>query len=219
MPRIARVVVPGWAHHVVQRGVRSMRVFQSDEDRRLYLRLLHEESQKAGLDFIAWCLMDNHVHFLCVPTREDSLARAFKEGHRRYTRMVNLREGCTGHLWQERFHSYVVGDDAYLHAAIRYILLNPVVAGMAPRPEEWPWSSARFHLGLRNWDDLAKDNKPLGLDLDWPKLFLYWSEEEAELIQASLSSGRPRVSPPRLKELEALTQRNLTPKRQRGQFT
>ena len=67
MSRIARVVAPGRAHHVSQRGVRSMRVFRSDEDRREYLRLMGEQGDRFDLRFLSWCLMDNHVHLIVVP--------------------------------------------------------------------------------------------------------------------------------------------------------
>ena len=105
MARIARVVVPDFPHHVVQRGVRRMDVFFSAEDRQQYLNLLSQSALSHGLEFLAWCLMSNHAHFVVIPHQPRSLARTFGEAHRRYTRMVNFR-GRRGHLWQERFHSY-----------------------------------------------------------------------------------------------------------------
>jgi len=67
------------------------------------------------------------------------------EAHRRYTRYINEREGCLGHLWQERFHSFPM-DDYYLQAVVRYVEMNPVHANMVKRPEDYAWSSARAHL-------------------------------------------------------------------------
>ncbi len=67
MARISRIVVPGYPHHITQRGVRSMDVFHSDEDRRQYLQFLSEEAARFGVDILAWCLMTNHVHFIAVP--------------------------------------------------------------------------------------------------------------------------------------------------------
>ena len=96
MARMARVVVPEYPHHVTQRGVRSMNVFFSDEDRLEYLRLMKEQCDRFGLHVLSYCLMDNHVHFVVVPEREESLARAIGEAHRLYTRMVNFRDGVRG---------------------------------------------------------------------------------------------------------------------------
>ena len=76
----------------------------------------------------AYCLMPNHIHLIAVPQSADGLGRAIGEVHRRYTRMVNFREGWRGHLWQGRFASFVL-DEPYLLTAARYVELNPVRAG------------------------------------------------------------------------------------------
>ncbi len=83
MPRIARVTVPGIPHHVTQRGNRRQPVFFKEGDRRSYLQILSEQSKRYGVTFWAYCLMDNHVHFIAVPEGPDSLARTFGEAHRR----------------------------------------------------------------------------------------------------------------------------------------
>ena len=83
MARISRIVVPGYLHHIIQRGVRSLDVFTSDEDRRVCLSFLAEEAARFGLDILAWCLMTNHVHFVAIPLKETSLARGFGEAPRR----------------------------------------------------------------------------------------------------------------------------------------
>ncbi|MCK4391550.1 transposase, partial [Candidatus Bipolaricaulota bacterium] len=81
MPRIGRVVVPDYPHHVTQRGVRRMDVFFSDEDRTTYLDLLAEQGGRYGIQFLAWCLMTNHVHLIVVPLHEHSLAKGIGEAH------------------------------------------------------------------------------------------------------------------------------------------
>ena len=73
-----------------------MAIFQTDEERRSYLNYLGEEAERFEVEILAWCLMTNHVHFIAVPKTEDSLARAFGEAHRRYTRMKNFGEGVRG---------------------------------------------------------------------------------------------------------------------------
>jgi putative transposase len=77
--------------------------------------------------------MPNHVHLIAVPKTETSLARALGEAHRRYTRRINFRENWRGHLWQERFASFPM-DESHLLAAVRYVEMNPVVAGWLPTP-------------------------------------------------------------------------------------
>lgn len=84
MARTSRIVVPGYPHHINQRGVRSMDVFNSDEGRPADFLFLSEEANRFGLDISAWCLMTNHFHFIAGPHNESSLVRVFGEAHRRY---------------------------------------------------------------------------------------------------------------------------------------
>ncbi len=127
MGRIARVVMPGLPHHVVQRGVRSLDVFGGDRDRRKYLSLMKAAGKRFGLEFWSWCLMSNHIHFLVVPKEKDSLAKSFGDAHKKYTRTVNLKEGVKGHLFQERFHSCPVQNDVHAVAVGRYVEQNPII--------------------------------------------------------------------------------------------
>jgi len=115
-----RLVVPGYPHHVTQRGARRMKTFFLDEDYQYYLDLVAYHKQKAGVAIWAYCLMPNHVHFVAVPEREDSLSCLFKMVHRHYSRAINFRQKWTGHLWQERFHSFVM-DEEYLLTTVRYV--------------------------------------------------------------------------------------------------
>ncbi len=97
MPRAKRLVVPGFPHHVTQRGVRSANIFTDDVDRELYLSLMREHAEPRGVRFLAWCLMPNHVHLVVVPREADSLARGFGDAHRRYTRArATFARACAG---------------------------------------------------------------------------------------------------------------------------
>lgn len=145
MARIKRVVVPGYPHHVVQRGVRSMDIFFNEQDRLEYLNLLREQGDRFGVKFLAYCLMTNHVHLLAVPIKPESLAKAIGEAHRLYTRMINFREGVRGYLCQGRFLSCPISTDAYLLTAVQYILRNPVKAAIVQYAWEYQWSSAAYH--------------------------------------------------------------------------
>ena len=123
MPRMPRLIVPGYPHHVTQRGNRRQKTFFNTEDYQAYLDLVAIAKPRAGCDIWAYCLMPNHVHFVIVPEYEDSLALQFKEAHRRYTRRINFRENWRGQLWQERFHSFVM-DEPHLSATARYVDLK-----------------------------------------------------------------------------------------------
>jgi len=144
MPRTAREVVPGVPHHVIQRGNRKQSVFLQENDRLYYLRLLKKYGAHYGLKVWAYCLMDNHVHLVVVPSQPDSFM-AFRDIHRRYTYMVNSREGWTGYLWQGRFKSDPM-DAPHVFAGVRYVERNPVRAGLVKKAENFRWSSAKFHV-------------------------------------------------------------------------
>lgn len=148
MPRKPRIVFPDLPHHVVQRGNRRGAIFYSDSDRVTYLDWLTEYCRLGGTEVLAYCLMTNHVHFVVVPRRADSLERTFQPLHVRYAQRINRARDWKGHLLQGRFFSAVL-DDSYLWSAIRYVERNPVRAGMVDRAEAYRWSSAAAHSGLR----------------------------------------------------------------------
>ena len=218
MARLSRIVVPGYPHHVTQRGVRSMDIFDSDEDRRAYLRFLSEEASRSGLDILAWCLMTNHVHFVAVPRSETSLARGFGEAHRRYTSMKNLAQKVRGYLFQGRFSSSVL-DENHLLAAVRYVELNSVQAGIVAQAWEYPWSSARFHTGMTESDPLVKDSTLSGLISDWKEFLAGKMAGEVDRLRMATQTGRPAGDDVFIAKVESLTGRDLskgTPGRPRG---
>jgi putative transposase len=149
MPRVARAVFPGIPHHITQRGNRGEEVFFVGEDRLTYLRWLSEYCQKYEVKVLAYCLMTNHIHLVMTPSTAEGLQRVLKPLHMRYSQRVNRARGWKGHLWQGRFFSSPL-DEAYLWAAIRYVERNPVRAGMVVKAEEYRWSSAAAHCGLRS---------------------------------------------------------------------
>jgi putative transposase len=169
-------------------------VFYTAADRSAYLRLVSANLGDAGVRVLAWCLMTNHIHFVAVPERSDSLAVLLRRVHGRYAQMVNARRLRTGHLWQNRFYSCPLAP-SHLWRALVYVERNPVRAGLAERPEQYRWSSAAAHLGL------AKDGIGL-LDQDfweeqggaagWRELL--FSPEEAmdlRLLRRCTYAGRP----------------------------
>jgi putative transposase len=213
MARFARVVVPGWPHHVTHRGNRREPVFFEESDRTLYRDLLRDRAARYELEVWAYCWMGNHVHLLVVGHRPDSLARAIGTAHREYSRIINRRRGWTGHLWANRFHSVPL-TERQMYFAARYIELNPVRAGLVGDPVDYPWSSARAHLrGDR--DPLLAPHRPLpGAVGDWRT----WIEgavepEELESLRAATASGRPAGPEEFLRDLERRLGRRLRPRR------
>ena len=148
MPRMARVILPMYPHHVVQRGHNRQVIFAARADYYRYLDTLEEFKVAYRVRLHAWCLMTNHVHLLVVPEDDEGLAKLMKRLGGRQTRFCNQLEGRSGTLWEGRYKSSVVQSEAYLFACCRYIELNPVRARMVSTPEEYPWSSCRERLGL-----------------------------------------------------------------------
>lgn len=167
-----------------------MKVFLSPEDYRLYRKILAEQVRRNGVRIWLHCQMPNHVHLIAEPSTPASLSKAIGEAHRLYARSINGREGWCGHLWQARFRSFPM-DDLHLLRAVSYILFNPVRAGLVSRPEDWPHSSARAHLG-QSLDDLITSNALDELIDDWP-VFLEQPVSSAtlETFRRHSSTGRP----------------------------
>ncbi len=165
MVRLARLVIAGLPHHITQRGNRRQQTFFNDGDYAAYLELMADWCREEGVAIWSYCLMPNHVHLIAVPAVEVGLRRAIGEAHRRYTRRINFREKWRGYLWQGRFASFVM-DEPHLLAAVRYVELNPVRAGLVADAEDWPWSSARAHLSGRD-NRLVKVTPLLAMVGDW----------------------------------------------------
>lgn len=209
MSRIARVVIPGLPHHVEQRGNYHQKVFLTDDDRRHYLEILAHEVDFYGARVLAYCLMDNHVHFVIVPEMEDSLSLIFNQAHMRYTQYFNHRLGETGHLWQGRFASCVC-EKNLLPAAIRYVERNPVRLGLTPAAENYEWSSARSHTGGLNGAPVFTIEELPTAPADW-QAFLKDADDPRWLseIRANTRSGRPCGDAAFITELEKQLHRPL----------
>ena len=210
MPRIARVVVKDYPHHITQRGNYRQIVFTKDADYKFYLERLNEYHGKYNLSILAYCLMPNHVHFIVIPKNEDSLAKTFNACHMRYAHYSNKRNRLTGHLWQGRFYSCVL-DDNHLYAAVRYVENNPVKAKLVKKAWDWNWSSAKERAPEkgRGLLCLADINKVMEID-DWKS---YLSEKEdkeiIKEIEKSTLTGRPLGSNIFITKLEKLLGRRL----------
>ena len=214
MPREARVVVPGFPHHVTQRGNNRQDVFFTDDDRRFYLETLKDQCREFDLSVIGYCLMTNHIHLIAVPRLETSLAKAVGSSHLVFTRYINRLHGRTGHLWQNRFFSCPLEEWHYL-AALRYVERNPVRARMVRVAWRYPWSSAVAHcegkdptglVDLKTWRALTRPGR-------WREFLRSRDDEEfAGSIRTKTFNGQPLGSDRFISKLERKLNRRLRPR-------
>jgi len=150
MARLARVSVPGYPYHVIQRGNNRQRIFVSDAERETMRDLLAENAHRFDVAIHAYVLMDNHFHLLLTPTTSDGLPGMMQAVGRRYVRYFNDAHRRSGTLWEGRYKSALVQTERYLMACMVYLDLNPVRAGLVARPEDYLWSSYAHYAGIRN---------------------------------------------------------------------
>ena len=149
MARLPRLTVPGYPHHIIQRGNNRQVIFSSAADYQMLLALLDENAQKFGVALHAYVLMNNHFHLLASPTTEQGLPQMMQAVGRRYVRYFNDKQGRSGTLWEGRYRSTLIETERYLLACMVYIDLNPVRAGMVAEAQDYPWSSYGHYAGLR----------------------------------------------------------------------
>ncbi len=217
MPRTARIVLPGLPHHITQRGITSQRVFLSDDDYHKYSMLLLQQAERFALSIEGYCLMPNHVHIIATPHRTDSLAKAIGRANLIYAQYFNELHGRNGHLWQNRFYSCPM-DDTHFSAAMLYVELNPVRAGIIQIPWEFPWSTAAAHCGTSPFDRrlaLARWRKSFDSD-EWKRLLsCHFDDELLKKITKATMTGRPLGSETFFKQIERQLGRPLL-RRYRG---
>jgi putative transposase len=141
MPRMPRKLLPDGTYHVTSRGNGGQRIVLDDEDRRTWIETFGQVTLRFGWIVHAYCLLDNHFHIV-VATTIENLSRAMQRLNGDYAQGFNRRHGRTGHLFQGRYHAKVIESDEYLEEACRYVVLNPVRAGLCAGEGDWPW--ARF---------------------------------------------------------------------------
>jgi putative transposase len=205
MARIARVVAVGYPHHITQRGNYGQTIFFNDKDRKLYLEWIQEYSNKFGLALLSDCLMSNHVHFIGIPEKEDSMAKTFNAAHMRYAHYFNKKSKVKGHLWQGRFYSCVL-DENHLISTAKYIERNPVRAGLVKTPWEWKWSSASNHIGQDCSQQLKLKDLFQFIPIEQKEWKDYISaedkEKDMEMIKKKTLTGQPLCGEQALKKLE-----------------
>ena len=219
MARLARIVIPGVAHHVTQRGNCRLPVFFSDDDSTRYLGLLKDGCEKADVRCLAWCLMDNHVHLVLVPTDADGLGRMMQWIGRQYVPYFNAKYRRTGTLWQGRYRATVIESAQYFLPCCRYIESEPVRSGLAADPEQYRWSSYVHHAGVQP-DPLITDhalywalgNTPFDREAVYKSLMEQGlSTSEVNLFRTAARKGWPLGSEKFKAELEKQINRRVAP--------
>ena len=160
----------------------------------MYLGLMARHLRDSEVRILAYCLMSNHVHFVLVPERLDSLAVLFRRVHGAYSQAVNAGLGRSGHLWQNRYYSCPLSE-RHLWFALRYVEANPVRAGLSNAAEDYRWSSAAAHMqGLReaatilDWDFWERSG---GLER-WRRMHAVpENEEQKHALRRCTYGGRP----------------------------
>jgi putative transposase len=149
MARLPRLTVPGYAHHIIQRGNNRQPIFEGRADYDLLLDLLEENARKYQVAIHAYVLMSNHFHLLATPETAGGIPQMMQAVGRRYVRNYNLRHARTGTLWEGRYKSTLIQAERYLLACMVYLDLNPVRAGMVADPADYAWSSHQHYIGRR----------------------------------------------------------------------
>ncbi len=150
MARLPRLTLPGYPHHIIQRGNNRQAIFASDADYETLLSLLDEHARKEAVALHGYVLMSNHFHLLATPDTAEGIPAMMQGVGRRYVRYFNQRQGRTGTLWEGRYKSTLIQAERHLLACMVYMDLNPVRAGMVAAPGDYRWSSYHHFVGRKN---------------------------------------------------------------------
>lgn len=147
MPQPSRTVVPGAPHHVALRGNNRRVLFTRREDYEQFLFYASCAKQKVPIDLHAAALMTNHVHLVLRPPETDSLSDFVQHLAQRYAQYRNDKRGSTGKLFERRFFSKPIVDEAQLAVTLAYVELNPIRAGIPARSPKHRWTTYWNHVG------------------------------------------------------------------------
>jgi len=218
MARLPRLSVPGYPHHVIQRGNNRQAIFLADADRLRMLELLEDHARQHEVAIHAYVLMDNHFHLLLTPQAGDGLPRLMQAVGRRYVRYFNDSHGRSGTLWEGRYKSTLIEAESHLLACMAYIDLNPVRAGLVTLARDYPWSSHAHYVGLRTdrmvtphplyWE---LGNTPFAREAAYARLVQEGLSQQQQLaLTESALRGWALGSPDFMAALQTKTERRLS---------
>lgn len=196
MARLARLALPGYPHHVIQRGNNRQAIFDSINDYQTLLELFEQNASKFDVLIHAYVLMGNHFHLLLTPQTSDGMPQMMQAVGRDYVRHFNRAHHRTGTLWEGRYRSTMIQSERYLLACMAYIDLNPVRAGLVSQAADYPWSSYSHYTGQRldKWitpHDLVwgLGNTPFAREAAYAELVAAGieSDQQAALTEAVIS--------------------------------
>jgi putative transposase len=217
MARLPRLTVPGYPHHIIQRGNNRQAIFDGSADYEALLAMLDENAREFGVAIHAYVLMSNHFHLLATPETTEGIPRMMQAVGRRYVRRFNQKHARTGTLWEGRYKSTIIQAERYLLACMVYIDLNPVRAGLVAEPATFPWSSHPHYLGLRR-DKLvsphplywALGNTPFARDAAYAELVSAGISQKQKLdLSESALHGWALGEPDYVADLQRRTQRRV----------
>jgi putative transposase len=221
MARLPRLTVPGYPHHIIQRGNNRQAIFSTATDYELLLSLVDEHARRQQVAIHGYVLMSNHFHLLATPETVEGIPQMMQAVGRRYVRHYNLRQARTGTLWEGRYRSTLIQAERYLLACMVYMDLNPVRAGMVADPSDYPWSSFQHYIG-RKADKLITPhplywelgNTPFSRDEAYASLVRAGvGENQQRLLTDSTMRGWALGEPDYVADLQRRTERRV----QRGQ--
>ncbi len=182
MPRIPRGQMPGLAYHVLNRGNGRATIFHKDADYRAFCDLLYAAQKKLPVGLLGFCVMPNHFHLVLQPQPPSALSAMMQWWLTSHVRRYHRHYHGSGHVWQGRFKSFPIQQDHHLLTVLRYVLLNPVRAGLATRAEQWPWTSLNPAYPPDPW--------PLAPPDDWALRWLATPLPDEELTQVRTCVNR-----------------------------
>ena len=221
MARQPRLALPGYPHHVIQRGNNRQPIVLDETDRRMLYSLWLEESQRHKVAVNAYVLLDNHFHMLLTPPSDEAMSLMMQSVGRSYVRYFNKRHNRSGTLWEGRYKSSLIDSEAYLLTCMAYIDLNPVRAGLAESAEDFSWSSYK-HLAGQSIDKLVTPhalywglgNTPFAREAAYAEFVAGGlSVATQKALTESALKGRVVGRPDFLTSLEKSTQRQILPQK------
>ena len=190
MPRIARGLADNGVYHILNRGNAKQKVFHADGDYLAFINLMEKAKTHYSMRILAYCLMPNHFHLVVRPMHGKEVSQYMHWLMTSHVRRYHKHKGTSGHIWQGRYKSFLIQQDAHLITVLRYVERNPVRAGLVCSAKNWMWSS---HRELNEQlPRLLTDPSPVRLPRDWAcYVDLDWSDEDLPALRRSVNRQAP----------------------------